>query len=252
LWVASGILSLDRRLPTCQLSPSSDMPSHTLRSAMAQSAPPSFSHWRSAASPRRRVLPSNRFENGAEQADRETRSNYWVPVNDRHVAHSITEPPSVEEVIKRRRPLRNVNNEVVDKIGRLDKLAVWITNRVGTMGFFLVIFVWTVIWLGWNLLAPRELQFDPPMAFVFWLFMSNMIQILLMPLIMVGQNILGRHAETRAVHDLEVNVKAEQEIEVVLRHLEYQNAILIAMIEKLGVNLDEALRKDQVVTVPQH
>jgi len=152
-------------------------------------------------------------------------------------------PVSVEEVIKRRRPLRNVNKEVAEKIGRLDRLAVRITNRIGTMGFFLAIFVWTFIWLGWNLLAPQEMQFDAPMAFVFWLFISNLIQILLMPLIMVGQNILGRHAETRADHDLEVNVKAEQEIEVVLRHLEYQNSILIAMLEKLGINLDEALRK---------
>ena len=46
---------------------------------------------------------------------------------------------------------------------------------------------------------------------------------LLTPLIMVGQNLLGHHAEVRAEHDLEVNVRAEREIEVILRHLEYQN-----------------------------
>jgi uncharacterized membrane protein len=59
---------------------------------------------------------------------------------------------------------------------------------------------------------------------------------------MLGQNIQGRHAETRAENDLEVNIKAEREIEVILRHLEYQNRILIAMLERLGVSLDEALR----------
>jgi len=69
--------------------------------------------------------------------------------------------------------------------------------------------------LGWNLLAPAAWQFDPPMAFVFWLFISNVIQILLMPLIMVGQNLLAHHAEVRAEHDLEVNVRAEREIEVI-------------------------------------
>ena len=108
---------------------------------------------------------------------------------------------------------------------RLDRLALWITNHVGTMGFFLTIFAWTAIWLGWNFLAPEPLQFDQPMSFVFWLFLSNLIQILLMPLIMVGQNIIGRHAEARAEHDLEINVKAEQEIEVILHHLEHQNEI---------------------------
>ena len=78
------------------------------------------------------------------------------------------------------------------------------------------------------------------MGFVFWLFISNVIQILLMPLILLGQNIQGRHFGRRAQHDLEVNVRAEEEIEVVLNHLEYQNAILIAMVQKLGVNLEEA------------
>ena len=52
----------------------------------------------------------------------------------------------------------------------------------------------------------------------------------------------GRHAEARAEYDLEVNVKAEQEIEVILQHLEYQNAILIAMVEKLGVSFEKPVR----------
>jgi uncharacterized membrane protein len=134
---------------------------------------------------------------------------------------------------------RNVIKEANENAGRLEKTAVWITNKVGTMGFFLIIFIWTAFWLGWNFLAPKELQFDPPMGFVFWLFLSNLIQILLMPLIMVGQNIQGRHAEARAEYDLEVNVKAEKEIESILRHLETQNNMLIALIEKQGLTLEE-------------
>ena len=78
---------------------------------------------------------------------------------------------------------------------------------------------------------------------MFWLFISNLIQILLMPLIMVGQNILGREADARSEHDLEVNIKAEREIEVILRHLEYQNSILIRMLDKLGINSGKTIRK---------
>jgi uncharacterized membrane protein len=146
----------------------------------------------------------------------------------------LAAPMSLAEFKKRRRPLRDVNREQKAKLKALDRLALWITTQVGTMGFFLIIFGWTVIWLGWNLLAPKPLRFDPPMGFVFWLFISNLIQILLMPLIMVGQNIQGDHAEARAEHDLEVNVKAEREIEVILEHLEYQNAALLTMMRKLG------------------
>jgi uncharacterized membrane protein len=145
--------------------------------------------------------------------------------------------------IRARHPLKNTYQQTMDNLSPLDRLAVWITDRVGTMGFFLAIFVWTTFWLGWNFLAPPRLQFDAPMGFVFWLFISNMIQILLMPLIMVGQNIQGRHAEARAEHDLDVNVKAEQEVEVILHHLERQNEMLMAMLEKQGIKLDEALKQ---------
>jgi uncharacterized membrane protein len=140
--------------------------------------------------------------------------------------------------IRENHRLRNPYAGTVKSFGRLERLAVWITDRVGTMGFFLLIFLWTAIWLGWNFLAPTRLQFDPPMAFVFWLFLSNMIQILLMPLIMVGQNIQGQHAEARAEYDLGVNVKAEHEIEIILHHLERQNDLLITMVEKLGPRLE--------------
>ena len=152
-------------------------------------------------------------------------------------------PLTLEEFRQTRPPLRNINKEFTEETSKLDKFAMWITEHIGTMGFFLIIFCWTVLWLGWNLLAPKNLQFDPPTGFVFWLFISNLIQILLMPLIMVGQNLQGRHAELRAEYDLEVNVKAEQEIEVILHHLEYQNGILIRMLEKMGIHLDEALGK---------
>jgi uncharacterized membrane protein len=145
---------------------------------------------------------------------------------------TIAAPLSLEEFKAKRKPLRNVNEEHRKKLTVLDRMALWITAQVGTMGFFLIIFVWTTLWLGWNFLAPKSLRFDPPMGFVFWLFISNVIQILLMPLIMVGQNIQGAHAEARAEHDLRINVKAEDEIEVVLQHLEYQNSILIQLVQR--------------------
>jgi uncharacterized membrane protein len=158
--------------------------------------------------------------------------------------HSGTTGPPLllAEIRKRRRRFRNVNKEASNNLSFLDRLACWITDRVGTMGYFLIVVFWTVIWLAWNLLAPPRLQFDPPTAFVLWLFISNLIQLLLMPLIMVGQNIQGRHSELRAESDLDVNMKAEAEIEIVLEHLEYQNALLIAMVEKLGVSIERPIR----------
>lgn len=102
----------------------------------------------------------------------------------------------------------------------LDRLALFITQRVGTMGFFLTVLAWTVFWLTWNLSAPHHLRFDPPPSFVFWLFISNMIQILLMPLLLVGQNLQGRHGELRAEHDHKVLSRLLADMEVVMGRLD--------------------------------
>jgi len=97
----------------------------------------------------------------------------------------------------------------------LDRLALWITLRVGSMGFFVIIFVWTVVWLSWNILAPRAVRFDPYPGFVLWLFISNMIQLFLMPLILIGQNLQSQESDQRAKNDYKINLKAEAEIQAI-------------------------------------
>ena len=115
----------------------------------------------------------------------------------------------------------------------MDKLALWITEHVGSMGFFIIIFLWTLVWLAWNTLVPVQLRFDPYPAFVLWLFISNMIQIFLMPLIMIGQNLQARHAELRAEQDFLINKKAEIEIETILLHLENQNDLILQILKHI-------------------
>lgn len=115
----------------------------------------------------------------------------------------------------------------------MNKVALVITRRVGSMGFFFLIFIWTVTWLSWNTLAPAKMRFDPYPAFVLWLFISNMIQIFLMPLIMVGQNLESKHAEARAEEDFAINKKAESEIETILMHLENQNELILQILKRV-------------------
>ena len=142
-------------------------------------------------------------------------------------------PLTLEELKKLRKPLPNVNIEHKRSLTPLDRLAIWITDRVGTMGFFLIIFFWTVFWLSWNLIAPHNLRFDPLPAFALWLFISNMIQIFLMPLIMVGQNLQSRHAELKAEADFEANTKSERAIEAILEHVENQNELILKILNRL-------------------
>ncbi len=146
---------------------------------------------------------------------------------------------SLDELKKLRKPIVNPNEVHKDQFTKLETMALWITDHVGTMGFFLIILVWTAVWLGWNMFAPKESQFDPYPAFVLWLFISNMIQIFLMPLIMIGQNLQGRHSEIRAESDFEVNIKAEREIETILAHLENQNDLILKILNQLDKDTKE-------------
>ncbi len=141
--------------------------------------------------------------------------------------------PTLEEIKTRRKPIRNANVVHREKLSTVDRLAIFVTQRVGTFGFFLIILTWTILWLSWNIFGPEELRFDPYPAFVLWLFISNTIQIMLMPLLLVGQNLQGRHAEARAEAEFDVNTQAAQDVEAVLMHLENQNDLIFKILDRL-------------------
>lgn len=140
---------------------------------------------------------------------------------------------TLETIKSNRKSIRNVNVEHKENLTSINKIALRITEHVGSMGFFIIIFCWTVIWLSWNIVAPHHLRFDPYPAFVLWLFISNMIQIFLMPLIMIGQNLQSKHAEIRAEEDFTINKKAESEIETIVMHLENQNEMILKILKRL-------------------
>ena len=145
---------------------------------------------------------------------------------------------SLKDLQKTRKKIKNANKLAKENLDFLDKIAVFITNRVGTMGFFIIIFTWTLIWLGWNTFGPAGSRFDPYPGFVLWLFISNMIQIFLMPLLMIGQNLQSNHSEARAEASYEVSIQAEEEVNMVLQHLENQNVMIDELLKRID-NLEK-------------
>jgi uncharacterized membrane protein len=142
-------------------------------------------------------------------------------------------PLSLAELKALRQPVRNVNISYREKLTPMEKIALWITVNIGSMGFFFIILGFNAGWMLWNVFAPAELIFDTAWEFLVLLFINNILQILFMPLIMVGQNLQGRHSEARAEADFEVNVKAEREIENILLHLEQQNKLILQILRQV-------------------
>ena len=68
-----------------------------------------------------------------------------------------------------------------------DKIAVWFTNRVGTMSC-------AYIFLAWSLLPLLFPSIEMLVAYV----SQSIIQLVLLPLIMVGQGVMNRASDERA------------------------------------------------------
>ena len=143
-------------------------------------------------------------------------------------------PPTLAE-------LREVFDDIADSnyrpnggyLKKSEKFAVFMHRSIGSLGFFFLILFWTIGWLAWNVLAPINFRFDPAPAFVIWLFASNILQLILLPIIMVGQNIESRAADWRARMDFKIDRRAQQEIEVIIAHLENQNELILELMRKM-------------------
>ena len=158
---------------------------------------------------------------------------YWLKYYTLHLMEYKHNPPTLAELRQATKPVKNPRLGRYAHLTFSEKFAVFLHRQVGSLKFFFLIFFWTIGWLGWNIWAPAEYRFDPAPAFVIWLFASNILQLILLPVIMVGQNIEDRATEKRAELDFEVNRKAEEEIETIIAHLENQDEMLLQLMRKI-------------------
>lgn len=113
-------------------------------------------------------------------------------------------------------------NPVVATTGNyswLDRVAIALTGKIGTMKFTLCIFAITAVWIGYNVVAPIAgwPQFDKLPALVIYLLGVNIFGTILMPLLMVGQNMAGRLQEAKAEQDYCNNARAVEILEQLLK-----------------------------------
>ncbi len=120
---------------------------------------------------------------------------------------------------------RNVNEVHKQALGLQDRIALVITTAIGTMYavYFFALFMGG--WMLWQTQFAGK-PFDP-YPFAFLLFLGNIVQLLLMPLIMVGQNIQGRHAEIRTDEEYRTTMSSYEAIGHILRHLDAQDQELL-------------------------
>lgn len=101
--------------------------------------------------------------------------------------------------------VKNINEEHEKSLSVNDRIGLLITKAVGTMWCAYAFVLLALISL------PAAIQ-GGVATLISWI-AQTFIQLVLLSIIMVGQNLQSRHDQLRAENDYNVNVKAEAEIE---------------------------------------
>jgi uncharacterized membrane protein len=134
---------------------------------------------------------------------------------------------------------RNINlvqAAEIDAAGFNTQLAVWLTEHVGTMWTAYVFALLATIGLFGilSLLSPIVA------LLVAWL-SQTFIQLVLLPIIMVGQNVLGRKSELQADEAYATTMKTYADTEGVIKHLNDLDEKILALEHLIKAQTDTIL-----------
>ncbi|KKU02937.1 MAG: Membrane protein-like protein [Candidatus Amesbacteria bacterium GW2011_GWB1_47_26] len=125
-------------------------------------------------------------------------------------------PDNLHEYLKTRRAPVDVNLKHHSLFKAHDKIASITTRIIGSMYAVYAILLIISLWITWQLITERPID---PYPFAFLLFLTNIAQLLLTPLILVGQNIQNRHAHLRAEEEYQTTKTIHTDIETILTEL---------------------------------
>lgn len=153
--------------------------------------------------------------------------HYYTRILFRHQPHEY-EPRNVNEVQK------------AEQQGFNTRLAVWLTRNVGTMA---CAYLFTVIGIAGLIGAFTN---NTSLVLIFGSISSYFLQLVLLPVILVGGNVLNRHQELQAEETFQTSQQCFHDIEQIMQHLCAQDAELLRhakmlelLLEKNGISLHQ-------------
>jgi len=128
-------------------------------------------------------------------------------------------------------PVQNVNKLYEEQLTASQRTADWVVNTMGSWKF---IIIQSVILTGWIILnVIAWMQHWDPYPFILMNLVLSMQAAYAAPIIMMSQNRQAAKDRLEAHNDFLVNQKAEEEIRVIMEHLEAQNRAIAAIHQML-------------------
>jgi uncharacterized membrane protein len=137
-------------------------------------------------------------------------------------------------------PVRNVIVEHEEHLGRGQRVADRVALIVGSWPFIIVQSSLFLVWVAINvylvvnvITQPGFLKAWDPYPFILLNLVLSFQAAYTGPVVMMSQNRQGEKDRLMAQHDYEINMKAEEELEVVMDHLEHQDRLILDAIARL-------------------
>ena len=112
----------------------------------------------------------------------------------------------------------------VERLGLNDRIAAWLTTRIASMWVVYFTASFVLLWMLLGTFGPLH-RLDP-YPFAFLLFIGNVVQLLLVFVILVGQQVIGRSADKRSQQTYDDAEAIFEEVSRLHDHLEEQDHIL--------------------------
>ena len=137
-------------------------------------------------------------------------------------------------------PIRNVIAEHEEQMSLGQRVADRVALMVGSWAFILVQSSIFLIWVAINVYLvigeikqPGSLKAWDPYPFILLNLVLSFQAAYTGPVVMMSQNRQTEKDRLMAQHDYEINLKAEEELEVVMDHLEHQDRLILDAIARL-------------------
>ncbi len=126
--------------------------------------------------------------------------------------------------------VHDLNREHIESLSPVERLCKRIADSTGSPLALGLAIGAQAVWIPIGIVTKLD-----PYPFAFLLTCSNVIQLILIFVLAVGQRQIGAHAERRAEHD-------HDSISRLLYHQEVQERILLAVAAKIEVDVEEMAR----------
>src|SRR5262245_38503165 len=121
-------------------------------------------------------------------------------------------------------PVANVTQDAHGKRTTGERAADWVANLVWSWKFILIQSALLLLWVALN--AVVLIRGWDPYPFILLNLLLSLQAAYTAPVIMMSQNRQAALDRIRAEHDFQINLKAEDEVRVVLEHLDAQAVVL--------------------------